>query len=355
MVEELKIVLDCLEQPAFLAQDGVVCYCNPPALRLQLQPGQPVEQLLGEVSASENYVRSWDFAGQAWSVTVQSLQKLQLYLLRQDHSGAKDTEWLCAATWKLRQPLQQMFLAASKLFPYLEEQEDETIQKGTAALNHSMYQMMHAVGTLSETGTPLGRENDANFRRTEGMDFFGRFAERVQPLVETTGRVLEYTGPDHRFYVSMDEGAVERAVLNLLAEAVRYTPRGKKILLQVLRQKKHCCILLKYEGEQVSPEVLVGLMRTGQDTPLELGGRSVQFGLLMARNVASRHNGAVMVQPNPDGGLWVAMTLALDTSAGAEAPLRTPRMELEYFGGYDRYLTELSDILADSLYDTRNL
>ena len=96
-------------------------------------------------------------------------------------------------------------------------------------------------------------------------------------------------------------------------------------------------------------------MRTGQDTPLELGGRSVQFGLLMARNVASRHNGAVMVQPNPDGGLRVAMTLALDTSAGAEAPLRTPWMELEYFGGYDRYLTELSDILADSLYDTRSV
>lgn len=353
MLQQWKKVLDCLEQPAFICRDGEVMLANAAAQRIGLHEKTDLpEQLLQILPLVDGVGQSiLRYAGQRWDVAVRPVEQMQLVFLREYHTDC-NAQVLAAASRALRQPLQQMLVAASQLFAYLEEQENETIQTGTAALNRGMYQMLRAIGNLTDFGMTeeTGRYHK---KRTDCNQFFADFVRQVESLVESTGRQLSFQCQSRRFYAQIDGPAVERALLNILSNAIAHTPAQGQITLYAGREGKLCYVSVKNQGQPVSESDLVGIFdHYAQENWY---GSGAGFGLRIAQNVASAHGGTVLVQPNPEGGLTVVLSLEVDEQPLADAPVRSPCLDIENLGGHNRYLTELSDVLDDAVFDTRNL
>ena len=203
MLQELKAILSCLAQPAFILENGKLLFFNDAAQRLG------VSKLPEEITeaAQAQGQQTFAIAGTQWAATVHCLAAYQLVLLQaqQSEPTQEESQILSAAARALRRPLQKMFLTASQLFPYLEDLDDAQIQAGTSSLNRSMYQMLRALGNLSEltnTSTPRMQKT-----RTECNHFFESLAQRARPLLESTGRQLDFQCQQKRFYADLDKAS----------------------------------------------------------------------------------------------------------------------------------------------------
>ena len=135
MLQQLNTVLACLSQPAFVRDRETIRLSNEAAARLGLLVGSdniPVE--LPPVDSAGSSC-SCCVGGLTWQAQIRPVEDLQLVILEQVDEA--DAAVIVAAARALREPLQQISMTASQLWPYLEEQEDEKIQRGTGCSGRS--------------------------------------------------------------------------------------------------------------------------------------------------------------------------------------------------------------------------
>jgi signal transduction histidine kinase len=104
---------------------------------------------------------------------------------------------------------------------------------------------------------------------------------------------------------------IEETVLNLLFNAVKYTPNGGKVRMEVRDQGSEVMILVRDNGigipEAEMSHIFGEFYRASNAKALERDGTGL--GLSFAKQVVERHGGRISVQNNPDGGCTFSFTL----------------------------------------------
>ena len=128
--------------------------------------------------------------------------------------------------------------------------------------------------------------------------------------------------PEQRVEIKLKPGAslhgwpdmLERALDNLLRNALRFNPAGQPIELKVERQADELCLSVRDHGPGVAAEYLTRLgepffRAPGQSTP----GHGL--GLAIARRAAERHGGRLVLNNHPEGGFSASLLLPLKPQA----------------------------------------
>ena len=103
---------------------------------------------------------------------------------------------------------------------------------------------------------------------------------------------------------------LERALDNLLRNALRFSPPGKAVQLSARRAGDRLLLEVRDHGPGVDPQILPRLgepffRAPGQSAP----GHGL--GLAIARRAAERHGGRLLLDNHPDGGLLATIELPL--------------------------------------------
>ncbi|KPW75498.1 sensor histidine kinase, partial [Pseudomonas cannabina] len=111
---------------------------------------------------------------------------------------------------------------------------------------------------------------------------------------------------------------IERALDNLLRNALRFNAPGQSIELQAVQVGDHIRLSVRDHGPGVAAEHLAQLgepfyRAPGQTTP----GHGL--GLAIARRAAERHGGTLMLGNHPDGGFVATLDLPLEPVTPASA------------------------------------
>jgi two-component system sensor histidine kinase KdpD len=136
-------------------------------------------------------------------------------------------------------------------------------------------------------------------------------------------RTLEYADPDARIVVDVppdlpavvaDAGLFERAVANVLENALRYAPAGSKVEIVGRAQADRVQLRIIDRGPGIdtaqAEEVFRPFQRT-DDVPTH--GAGVGLGLAIARGFTEAMGGSISVEPTPGGGATVVMTVQAAT------------------------------------------
>jgi two-component system phosphate regulon sensor histidine kinase PhoR len=136
-----------------------------------------------------------------------------------------------------------------------------------------------------------------------------------QPLQEKR-LVLEVTGDDD-LELNADPDALEQAVLNLLYNAIKYSPPGGRIALRTRRDARDALIEVADQGVGIHPREHRRIFDRFYRVP-EAHNRRVPgtgLGLALVKHIVEGHGGRVMVESAPGKGSTFTIRLPLPDAA----------------------------------------
>lgn len=350
---QLQQILELVTQPAFLVRDGAVCWGNSAARRL-IPEGTPLFSLMEDGCALFSLWKREGtlhlpliLGGAEYDAAVQPTEAGDLFvatLRSRELDAAANAAVNVSAS--MRKPLHAMITAAGTLFDQL---EDKALPSEPASqLNRSFYQLIRLCGQLSDGGQLLLHRRTTQRVPTKLTQFFDRFVQETRPLIEAAGWSLRYEPPAEYLCADIDAGLLERALYNLLANALTYTPRGGAVALRTQPQDGLLLISVADSGEGIAPEVMPNLLDRFSDYAPGDSRRGVGLGLSMVREIARLHGGSLMAGRSAEGGTCVTFSISLEPVA---IPLRSNAVQYDYCGELHHGLVELSSVLNASIYD----
>ncbi|MEZ4517981.1 MAG: ATP-binding protein [Chloroflexota bacterium] len=125
----------------------------------------------------------------------------------------------------------------------------------------------------------------------------------IRPQVDRRRQTIVVTEPPQLPYIEADRTRLTQALVNLLANASKYSPGGTAIDLTVTVGEDEVDILVADRGPGISHDDQARLFRRFvrlQDGESEQYG--IGLGLYLVKKIAEAHGGSVSVENRPDGG-----------------------------------------------------
>jgi signal transduction histidine kinase len=106
-----------------------------------------------------------------------------------------------------------------------------------------------------------------------------------------------------------DSSEIRRAVMNLIANAVSWTPEGGTIAVSVRNNGDTVSLSVEDDGYGVPPAERDALFQRLPSRPATRAGSGSGLGLYIVRRIAENHGGSVTYQPREPHGSEFALTL----------------------------------------------
>lgn len=345
-------LLNLLERPAFVVEGGKIAAANQHALAKLLQVGQDVAPLLRTGAEELEHLEdhgslclTLELAGHRLGANVCRLPGGARLFLLDDEEDITSLRMLALAAQKLREPLANLIIATDQLLPEVEGTSD--LQQQAAIINQGAYQIMRIVCNMSD-GEQYLSGVQANREPTDVSAYLEEILDWCQPCFAEMGVTLEYRLPDG-MNCGVDRPRMERAVHNLLSNALRFTPAGGTVQVWLTKGPTNIAIHVRDNGEGLHQQVQQTLFYRYRRTPsVEDSRYGVGLGLLLVRQIAALHGGALLVSPCAGGG--TEAVLSMDLNPGVPPALHSPMGAVDYAGDRDHRLLEFSQELPVRLF-----
>ncbi|MFJ3905780.1 ATP-binding protein [Streptomyces sp. NPDC090025] len=224
------------------------------------------------------------------------------------------TALLAAVSHDLRTPLASIKASVSSLRSDDVEWSDEDrelllegIEEGADRLDHLVGNLLDMSRLDTGTVTPVIRETDLD-----------EVVPRALGGVPEGSVVLDI--PETLPMVAVDRGLLERAVANIVENAVKYSPAAVPVLVSAGALAGEVQIRVVDRGPGVPDEakdrIFAPFQRYG-DAPR---GAGVGLGLAVARGFVEAMGGTITAEDTPGGGLSMAITLPRTPAPSPEPP-----------------------------------
>lgn len=179
-------------------------------------------------------------------------------------------------------------------------------------------------------------------------------AAQVWTAAKAKDLSLQVSNSDRPVVVRGDPNRLRQVVWHLLANAIKFTPRGGSIDVAV-ESNEHACVIVRDSGPGIAsdflPRVFDRFTQADSSTTRMAGGLGV--GLSLARELVERHGGEIRAS-NRDGGSGAVFTVQLPLhGADQDAPGAVPAPALPTISSPP--LNGIRVLLLDRDQDARDL
>jgi two-component system sensor histidine kinase FlrB len=126
--------------------------------------------------------------------------------------------------------------------------------------------------------------------------------EFVQPIAEQAGVALSFKAAAETLTIEGNENGLRQIVLNLICNAIRYTPAGGNIAVTARQVKRmgegRAVVEIADSGCGISPELLGRLFEAG----FSVDGNSPGLGLAVCKRLMNQHGGEIRVRSQVNFG-----------------------------------------------------
>lgn len=263
-------LFDLFSEPVLLLRDGRIAACSAGARAMGLAVGADAPTLPDIPSGGASLELT--LAGRPRPVTARPLEDGMLLLVQPEQTELLSAQTLLAVSHALQTPLEELFSVGETLVPVLEELEDSRLQHSTAVCQRALYRLLRLCGHLRDFGGGLSGELTLRREKTELCGYFGDLCEQLESLCAELGVSLREKLPARQFYGWIDRKRLGSAICELLSNALKYTPCGGSILLELTRHEQNAVITIADNGEGMDGETLAeAFSKFGRFAPLDDG------------------------------------------------------------------------------------
>jgi signal transduction histidine kinase len=292
------------------------------------------------------------------SVTAQALDRARLYAdtetaLREAEAASKlKDEFLATVSHELRTPLNAILGWTSMLRgPVL---DGAASAKALEVIERNARSLARLVDDVLDVSTIIRGKLRIEHRRIEVAQLVRAAIDAATPAVTTKDIALVSVIADDAGAVEGDPDRLQQVVWNLVSNAVKFTPRGGSVRVEVKREPTMVSIVVSDTGVGIAPEFVAHVFERfrqyDSSTTRPHGG--LGLGLAIARHLVELHGGALTVTSEGLGkGATFTVELAAARAARSESPARvagTSQLPPRLLAGVDV-------LVADDAPDSRDL
>lgn len=352
--KDTVMLLNQIPQPAFLVKENLINHVNHAAQLREFEVGMSVNELI--TIGKEEYQQFTD--GQLMIVlgvnqteyhaTVVKADTYDVFFLDSEYRNSQLRAFALAAQ-NLREPLSNAMLNTERLLDKTAEEEDSALTKDIKALNKRLYEIHRLVSNMSDA-VNYDRSSFLRMQNQNAVGVIAEIVEKAATLVAHSGHRIVYTGPEYPVFCQIDTERLERAILNLISNAVKHSSKCSEIRVALHLGVDKLYLSVQNGDDSVSADAQTEYFsRFMREPGFDKENSGIGLGLSIVRGAAIAHNGVVLINRPADEGLKFTMTIALKGSGGGM--LRSSSsLPIDSSGGYDRALIELADILPPDVF-----
>ena len=251
---------------------------------------------------------------------------------------------------QLRQPLGNIYSALQRLMDQPAADREKRDQD-LAVLYQSYYRLLRLVGNLSDAPTLLS-DDPLPLANDDIVAFVHEICRRAEVPAELCGQRVIFESEKAVHVMAFNAAGMERLLLNLLSNAMKFTGRGGVITVALRLRRDTVELSVEDTGPGLDPaEQDVLFDRYQHPDLLDPSPHGFGLGLPLCRRVAQAHGGTILLSGVPHAGTRV--TVSLPNRRVDRSQLR--EMGFDYAGGFNHMPLELSDALPYTAFTHQNL
>lgn len=357
-IDQFIPTLQLLQQPAFCVRDSGEIFCNRAAVHLAPDCGERLPEWLGDAASLwEDWDRttvlefSLTRSTIRLQVTAQSMADGVLCLMTVGHGELGNGSAMAAAAQILRDPLQGLSLQLNALSARLEQEDGDPDWVGPLSdLNRQFYRLSRVACNLADLDRFQDQTYTPRLELLHPAQWLQEKQEELSDLFEACGRTLCFQGLSLHSAAYADPTLLERALLNLLSNALKYGREQDPVCIRLENTRTMVLLQVCSVCRDGAAELLRGaFQRLTLRDQLPDPAWGLGLGLPLVQAIARLHGGMVTVEAGQDDRAVVTVAIPRRQPLQA-APELTSAPPYDYAGGLRPSLLELSDSLPKSVF-----
>jgi DNA-binding response OmpR family regulator/nitrogen-specific signal transduction histidine kinase len=164
-----------------------------------------------------------------------------------------------------------------------------------------------------------------NRRVHDAVAFTRGVTQAFTPLAERRGIALHFSGPLTAIAAVFDAEQMEKPLLNLLSNSLKFTERGGEVVVSVraLPDDRGVEIAVRDTGVGIAPEQLPSVFERFYQSDSSASRRyeGTGIGLALARELVALHGGSIRAESEVGRGSTFTIVIPLGTAAGDAPPI----------------------------------
>ena len=241
-----------------------------------------------------------------------------------------------------------VYVAANRLAPPQARESDATLDRNAAIFLQSYYRMYRVIGNLNDARLLTDEGRFPTLANADVVGLVRDLCERAEALFEQQGVALVFESDKAGQIIALDENKLERALLNLLSNALKFTPRGGRVTVRVHVTRQRVYLSVSDTGCGIASEKLEHVFdRFLAVDAMDPEPHGMGLGLAICRRIAQGHGGSIVAEAVEGEGATFTIALPNErTSSVARQTIAVP-------SGFNETLVQLSDALGAAAFAYR--
>jgi two-component system phosphate regulon sensor histidine kinase PhoR len=190
--------------------------------------------------------------------------------------------------------------------------EDPTVAKDFLnRINIEMDKLAQMVQELAELSHIESGEAPLNKRRFNIADAIGHVVDRLRAQADRAGLNFDFAIPSDLPEVMADEARVEQVLVNLIHNAIKFTPSGGKISISAKARDADILVSVADTGPGISPDDLPRIFERFYKADKSRTSKGTGLGLAIAKHIIEAHGGKIWADSVERKGSTFSFTLPL--------------------------------------------
>ena len=154
-------------------------------------------------------------------------------------------------------------------------------------------------------------------KQTSLHNLLANAAELVQPLATEANQRLQFSIASNLPFIKIDQDMIQRVIINLMENAVKYSPEGGSILLGAEVHQNEIRIKVGDSGPGIPKHMQRQIFDKFSRVKYDGAPKGLGLGLAFCRLAVEAHGGSIWVESEPGQGSVFYFTLPLQAQLAA--------------------------------------
>ncbi len=347
--------LELVEHPAFCVQNGVIVAANSTAKNQMISVGTDIYELVKQNRAAYDTFKNGSLyltitiGDLPYDTSITRTSEYDIFVITRSEEDSQ-LQALALAAQKLRIPLSNMMTVTDRLLSNLDQDNSET-QQMSGQINRSLFQLLRIVSNMSDANS-YKKSATIGMQNVNLTALFDEIIDKIQTVSAYTNKNLSYTGPDCPVIGLANDEKLGRAVYNLIANALKFSPTGSTVDAKLTQHENKLIFTVRNSNPEPIDDYAFWT-RYNREPAIEDERFGLGLGMSLISSAACTHGGTVLVDHPTPAETRVTMTIPIVKKDISD--VRSPVLKIgDYAGGRDKGLLELAELLPTDSYHKIN-